>query len=66
MPSPLPLTRQLHLVAGTVNLAGLVLGLLVSPWFFIINFFPTFGLLLDGATGFCPMTLILQRMPWNR
>jgi hypothetical protein len=66
MKSALSLTRQLHLVAGLVNGTGLLLGLLVSPWFFIVCFFPTFGLLLDAATGFCPMTFFLQHMPWNR
>lgn len=63
--SPLPLTRQLHLVAGLVNLTGLLMFWFVNPWFLAICLLPTFGLLLDASTGFCPMTLILQKMPWN-
>jgi hypothetical protein len=57
--------QQVHLVGATLNLAGIVLALAVSPWFLILCAMPTFGMYLHGATGFCPMEMILAKMPWN-
>lgn len=62
----LSLMRQVHLIGGTVNLAGIILSLSVSPWFLALCAMPTFGMYLHGATGFCPMEKILSFMPWNR
>lgn len=63
---PLSLNRQVHIVAGSMSLAGLLLAWLATPWFLVLNAMVTFGLLLDGTTGQCPMMFALKKMPWNR
>ncbi len=57
--------RQTHLIAGTMVWSGILLSLVVNPWWLALCALPGFGLLLDALTGICPMTLILKKMPWN-
>ncbi len=63
---PLELQRQVQIGAGSLTLAGTLLGLVVSPWFFAVPLFVGSGLVLAGLTGYCGMALLLQRAPWNR
>jgi rhodanese-related sulfurtransferase len=63
---PLELQRQVQIGAGSLAFAGTVLGLLVSPWFFIVPAFVGAGLVAAGVTGFCGMAHLLMRAPWNR
>ena len=58
--------RQVQIGAGLLVLAGVVLGTLVSPWFYGLSAFVGAGLTVAGTTGFCGMGLILMRMPWNK
>jgi rhodanese-related sulfurtransferase len=62
----LPVDRQVQLIAGTMVLAGVALGTLVSPWLLVIPAFFGAGLTFAGATGTCGLGLLLLRMPWNR
>ena len=63
---PLELQRQVQIGAGGLALVGTLLGLLVSPWFFVVPAFVGAGLITAGVTGFCGMGLLLMRAPWNR
>lgn len=63
---PIELQRQVHIAAGSLSLAGAVLGFTVSPWFHVVSGVVGAGLVLAGVTGFCGMALVLARMPWNR
>jgi rhodanese-related sulfurtransferase len=63
---PLELQRQVQIGAGTLAVAGTLLGLFVSPWFFAVPAFVGVGLITAGLTGFCGMARILMRAPWNR
>ena len=63
---PIELQRQVQIGAGSLALAGTLLGVLVSPWFYIVPGFVGAGLLLAGLTGFCGMARLLMRAPWNR
>jgi rhodanese-related sulfurtransferase len=63
---PLELQRQMQIGAGLLTLIGSLLGLFISPWFFAIPAFVGAGLITAGVTGFCGMTRILMRLPWNR
>jgi glyoxylase-like metal-dependent hydrolase (beta-lactamase superfamily II)/rhodanese-related sulfurtransferase len=62
----LPVDRQVQLIAGSMVLTGVMLGVLVSPWFLAIAAFFGAGLTFAGATGTCGLALLLLRMPWNR
>lgn len=63
---PIELLRQVQIGAGSLAFFGTMLGLLVSPWFFVVPAFVGAGLMLAGITGFCGMARILMRAPWNR
>jgi rhodanese-related sulfurtransferase len=64
--TPLPIMRQVQLAAGALILLGAVLGALVHPWFFALCAVVGAGLFIAGATGWCGMALLLQRLPYNR
>ena len=59
-------TQNMPTTAGSLALAGTLLGAFVSPWFYILPGFVGAGLLTAGVTGFCGMALLLMRAPWNR
>lgn len=64
--APLELMRQVQIVAGTLVLAGVLLGFLVSPLFFGLSAFVGAGLTFAGVSGFCGMARLLALLPWNR
>ena len=63
---PLELQRQVQIGAGSLALAGTLLGVFVSPLFFAVPAFVGAGLIVAGLTGFCGMARLLMRAPWNR
>ena len=60
------LERQVRLIAGLLVLAGVALGVAVSPWFLALTAFIGCGLTFAGATNICPMGEFLARLPHNR
>lgn len=46
--------------AGTVVLLGLLLAVLVSPWWLLLSAFVGLNLLQSAFTGFCPLARILK------
>lgn len=53
--------RIIFAVAGTLVLLGLVLGLVVSSWFFVVTGFVGINLLQSAFTGFCPLAVLLRK-----
>lgn len=64
--APLPIMRQVQMVAGTLILLGVVLAYLVNPAFILLSGFVGAGLFFAGATGFCGMANILMFLPYNK
>jgi rhodanese-related sulfurtransferase len=64
--APLEIMRQVQIAAGSLVLAGVVLGFAVNPAFFGLSAFVGAGLAFAGITGFCGMARLLAIMPWNR
>lgn len=62
----IPVIRQVMLTAGLFVFTGTVLGLAVNPAFLAIPIFMGAGLTFAGATGWCGLAYLLERMPWNR
>jgi rhodanese-related sulfurtransferase len=60
------LERQVRIGAGSLVLAGLLLGLLVHPGLFALTGFVGAGLVFAGATDWCGMGLLLSKAPWNK
>ncbi|MBC5793340.1 MAG: DUF2892 domain-containing protein [Nanohaloarchaea archaeon] len=49
-------------LAGTVILAGFLLGWFVNDYFYLIDAFAGFNLLQSSFTGFCPPEKIYDRL----
>lgn len=63
---PLPIMRQVQIVAGTLILIGVVLGYTIDSRLFLLSGFVGAGLLFAGVSGLCGMASLLLKMPWNR
>lgn len=60
------LERQVRLAAGLLVLSSVVLSLTVYPPMVYLAGFVGLGLTGAGLTDFCPMGILLAKMPWNR
>ncbi|HEY8667694.1 MAG TPA: rhodanese-like domain-containing protein [Tepidisphaeraceae bacterium] len=60
------LERQVRIAAGTLVLAGIVLGFFVHRGLFAVSGFVGAGLVFAGLTDTCAMGMALARMPWNQ
>lgn len=63
---PIDIMRQVQIAAGSLVLAGVLLGAFVAPGFYALSGFVGAGLLFAGVSGFCGMARLLAVMPWNR
>jgi hypothetical protein len=51
-------------LAGSVVLLGVALTHFVSPWWLLLPAFVGLNLLQSAFTGFCPPTLLLEKLGW--
>lgn len=65
-PKGLSLERQVRIAAGSLVLAGLVLGTWIHPGFYGLSAFVGAGLVFAGLTDWCGMGLLLAKAPWNK
>lgn len=64
--APLPMNRQVQITAGTLVLAGTLIGTFVHPAGHVLSGFIGAGLVFAGLSGWCGMANVLAVMPWNR
>ena len=64
--APISIMRQVQIVVGASMSLGIVLGLVLSPWFFALSAMMGAGLLFAGITGTCAMASMLTRLPYNQ
>ncbi|MCC7406784.1 MAG: DUF2892 domain-containing protein [Phycisphaeraceae bacterium] len=57
--------RQTFFVASVMVLLGLGLGVYVNTWWLLLALMPGIGMMVTALSGFCPMSWMLARMPWN-
>lgn len=57
---PSPEERIVRLLAGTVSLMGLGLGVFVSPWWYLLTVFAGLNVIQSAFTGFCPPEMIYR------
>jgi hypothetical protein len=57
----LQIERVLFALAGTMTLAAVALGALVSPWFLLLAVFVGLNQWLYAAVGGCPASVALRR-----
>lgn len=60
------LDRQVRLAAGLLVLSSVVVSLTVYPPMVYLAGLVGLGLTGAGLTDFCPMAILLAKMPWNR
>lgn len=60
------ITRQAHFFASVLIILAFYLSATQAPQWIYLAALPAFGLMLDSLTGFCPVSLLLKAMPWNR
>jgi hypothetical protein len=53
--------RMVLAFAGAMVLLSLVLGLFLSPYWFLLTGFVGLNLLQSAFTGFCPLAIILKK-----
>ena len=61
--APISIMRQVQIGAGSLVVLGVLLALLVSPWFMALSAFVGAGLMFAGITGSCGMSNLLAMMP---
>ena len=54
--------NMIRILAGTMILGSLVLGLLVSPYWFFLTAFVGVNLIQSAFTGFCPAEMVFKRL----
>ncbi len=59
------LERQVRIAAGSLVVVGVLLGVLVHPYWLALAGFVGAGLVFAGVTNTCGMGLLLAKMPWN-
>jgi len=64
--TPLSLQRQVHLVSGSLALLGTGLGVVVSPWFLLLNGIVGADMVSAGVCDTCGMAMLLAQLPYNR
>ena len=56
----------IRLLAGTLVLVGTALAYFVSPWWLLFTICIGLNLIQSAFTGFCPPTLLLEKLGWIR
>ena len=57
-----PLERVLFAMAGTMTLATVVLGALVSPWLLLLTAFVGVSQWMYVSVGHCPASVVVERV----
>jgi rhodanese-related sulfurtransferase len=60
------LERQVRITAGALVFTGVVLGSMVSPYWFALSGVMGAGLMFAGITDTCAMGMVMAKMPWNQ
>ena len=54
--------NYIRAIAGTLILASLALGFLLSPYWYLFTAFVGVNLIQSAFTGFCPMETFLEKV----
>jgi predicted tellurium resistance membrane protein TerC len=62
----IPALRQSFAGASILIIIGVALAINGSMWFLILPAMVSVGLLFSSLAGWCPMAMIMEKMPWNK
>jgi hypothetical protein len=54
--------KAVLVLAGTIVLTGLALGMWASPYWYLLSAFAGLNMMQAGFTGFCPAAMIFRRL----
>lgn len=54
----------IRILAGSMSLLGLALAHWANPWWLLLPTFVALNLFQSAFTGFCPPTLLLEKLGW--
>lgn len=57
----MPVENAIRAIAGSVILMSLTLGMLVSPYWYLLTAFVGTNLVQSAFTGWCPMEALLRK-----
>ncbi len=58
--------RQAFVLASVLIIIGTILGINIHPYFFVLPLIVSGGLMFSGLVGWCPMSVILSKLPCNK
>ncbi|RED53885.1 rhodanese-like domain-containing protein [Aestuariispira insulae] len=64
--APISIMRQVQIIAGSLTLAGVLLGSFVTPSFYWLSAAVGAGLAFAGLSGTCMMASLLSKLPYNK
>lgn len=64
--APWSIERQVRFTAGLLVLIGVLLSILVHPYFVALSGMIGFGLAFTATIDWCGMGLLIAKMPWNK
>ena len=64
--SGMSIERQVRFTAGSLIVAGVLIGSLLHPAGFLLSGFVGAGLIFSAVTDTCAMGLLIAKAPWNR
>lgn len=64
--SCLPLDRQVQIAIGSLVLITSLLAYFVNEKFLLLTAFIGGGLIFAGLSGFCTMSVLIAKCPWNK
>lgn len=62
----IPVLRQAFVLASVLILIGTILGIIIHPYFFALPLLVSGGLMFSGLVGWCPMAVLLGKLPCNK
>jgi hypothetical protein len=60
------LEKWIRIIAGSIVLISLILGLFVNKWWFLLNLFVGLNLIQSALTDFCPAEIFLTKLGVKR
>lgn len=58
--------KQTRIAVGLIIIISTTMGIVVNPYFLVLTLFVGTGLIYQAFTGFCGMSVILAKLPWNK
>lgn len=62
----IPVLRQAFVLASVLIIVGTILGITINQYFFALPLLVGGGLMFSGLVGWCPMAVMLGKLPCNK